>query len=70
MFHRKPIPSMGELRIVWKLSNLGAYIGLCVRHRLLNKIRIKTKGAAQVMSNSTLPARDQQEHCLEKWCMW
>lgn len=46
MFHRKPIPSLGELRIVWNLSNLGACIGLCVRQRLLNKIRIKTKRAA------------------------
>lgn len=48
MFHRKPIPSLGELRIVWKLSNLGGCIELCVRQRLLNKIRIKTKRAAQV----------------------
>lgn len=48
MFHRKPIPSLGELRIVWKLSNLGACIELCVRQRLLNKIRIRTEEAAQV----------------------
>lgn len=48
MFHGKPIPSLGELRIVWKLSNLGACIELCVRQRLLNKIRIRTKKAAQV----------------------
>lgn len=41
MFHRKPIPSLGELRIVWKLSNLGGSIELHVRQRLLNKIRIK-----------------------------
>lgn len=48
MFHGKPIPSLGELRIVWKLSNLGACIELCVRQRLLNKIRIRTEEAAQV----------------------
>lgn len=48
MFHGKPIPSLGELRIVWKLSNLGACIELHVRQRLLNKIRIRTKRAAQV----------------------
>lgn len=48
MFHGKPIPSLGELRIVWKLSNLGACIELCVRQRLLNKIRIRTERVAQV----------------------
>ena len=48
MFHGKPIPSLGELRIVWKLSNLGGCIELRVRQRLLNKIRIRTKRAAQV----------------------
>lgn len=48
MFHGKPIPSLGELRIVWKLSNLGACLELCVRQRLLNKIRIRTEETAQV----------------------
>lgn len=48
MFHGKPIPSLGELRIVWKLSNLGACLELCVRQRLLNKIRIRTEGSVQV----------------------
>lgn len=48
MFHGKPIPSLGELRIVWKLSNLGACLELCVRQRLLNKIRIRTEESAQV----------------------
>lgn len=48
MFHGKPIPSLGELRIVWKLSHLEACIELHVRERLLNKIRIRTKRAAQV----------------------
>lgn len=52
MFHEKPIPSLGELRIVWKLSNLRVCIELCVRQRLLNKIRIrdqkKKRKAAQV----------------------
>lgn len=48
MFHGKPIPSLGELRIVWKLSNLGACIELGVRQRLLNKIRIRTRRAVQV----------------------
>ena len=48
MFHGKPIPSLGELGIVWKLSNLKVCIELCVGQRLLNKIRIRTRGDTQV----------------------
>lgn len=42
MFHGKPILSLGELRIVWKPSNLGPVFSSAfrVRHRLLNKITI------------------------------
>lgn len=60
MFHGKPIPSLGELRIVWKLSNLGACIELCVRQRLLNKIRIRTKRGAQVPHRTTVLKEKKQ----------
>lgn len=72
MFHRKPIPSLGELRIVWKLSNLGPCIELCVRQRLLNKIRIRTRRAAQVQNHCIMLKHNcssnnyiyqRQQHC-------
>lgn len=61
MFHGKPIPSLGELRIVWKLSNLGACIELCVRQRLLNKIRIRTERVAQVPHRMAVYRKKKQQ---------